>query len=228
MMLIIYTFFFFEYTDSKDGIYMNQEEPRIKNKPFFDSIDISDVDVVEAMKEIGGYLDITPGDLREVLRVAHLQAMKRIENLVRAWNIMTAPVYTVYEDAPLKEVADLMAEHRISGVPVLSRSGEVTGIISERDFLSHLGSPQSSSVMALIAGLMKGKDCPASSLHSQTATDIMSSPAITVRETATLFELMELFSSRNINRAPVIDAGNKLLGIVSRGDIVRSPLGRIR
>jgi CBS domain-containing protein len=207
---------------------MKSEEPRIENKAFAVPVDISDADVVEAMKEIGGYLDITPGDLREVLRVAHLQARRRIANSVRAGDIMTATVYTVHEDTSLKAVADLMAEHRISGVPVLDHEGKVSGIISERDFFSHMGAAGSNSVMGMIAGLMKGQECPASLLHAQTAADIMSTPAITVRDTMTLFELMELFSSRKINRAPVVDADNRLLGIVSRGDIVRSPLSRIR
>ncbi|MGC2064495.1 MAG: CBS domain-containing protein [Thermodesulfovibrionales bacterium] len=207
---------------------MNPEEPRRENRAFAVSVDISDDDVVEAMKEIGGYLDITPGDLKDVLRVAHLQARKRIANSVRAENIMTAKVLTVHEDTPLKDVADLMAEHRISGVPVLSHTGKITGMISERDFLSRMGSAGSISVMGMIAGLMKGQECPAALLHSLTAADIMSSPAITVTVSMTLFEIMELFSSRKINRAPVVDADNRLQGIVSRGDIVRSPLTRMR
>lgn len=186
--------------------------------------DIADDDVIEAMKEIGGYLDITPGDLREVLCIAHRQARKRIAQSVRAGDIMTAPVYSVREETSLKAVADLMAEHGISGVPVLDHEGRVSGVISERDFFSRMGAAGSSSVMGMIAGLVKGQECPCVELHSQTAADIMSAPAITVRDTTTLFELMELFSSRKINRAPVVDAENRLQGIVSRGDIVRSPL----
>jgi len=207
---------------------MDTKDPLEVNRAFSNSVEISDTDVIEAMKEIGGYLDITPGDLKEVLRIAHLQAMKRIANSVRVRDIMTATVYTVGRDTPLRAVADLMAEHRISGVPVLDSEGTVAGIISERDFLSHLGTGGSSSVMGMITWLMKGQACPAATLHSQTAADIMSSPAITVRDAVTLFEIMELFSTRNINRAPVVDADNRLLGIVSRGDIVRSPLAGMR
>lgn len=207
---------------------MHSDEPRIENSAFTVPVDISDADVVEAMKEIGGYLDITPGDLKEVLRIAHRQARRRIVNSVLTRDIMTAAVYTVREDTSLKAVADLMAEHRISGVPVLDHEGRVSGIISERDFFSHLGSAGSNSVMGMIAGLMKGQECPAALLHSRKAADIMSTPPITVRDTMTLFELMELFSSRKINRAPVVDAENRLQGIVSRGDIVRSPLTGMR
>lgn len=207
---------------------MDAKDPLSVNRAFSNSVEISDTDVIEAMKEIGGYLDITPGDLKEVLRIAHLQARSRIANSVRARDIMTAAVYTVREDTSLKAVADLMAEHRISGVPVLDHEGKVAGIISERDFFSHMGTAGSNSVMGMISGLMKGQECPAVQLHSQTAADIMSTPAITVRDTMTLFELMELFSSRKINRTPVVDAENRLQGIVSRGDIVRSPLTRMR
>lgn len=207
---------------------MNAKKQNDENKTPGRSAEISDADVVEAMKEIGGYLDITPGDLKEVLRIAHLQAVKRIAGSVRARDIMTTVVHTVREDTPLSAVAELMAAQKISGVPVLDREGKVAGIISERDFLSHLGTEQSSSVMEMVAGLMKGQQCPAAGLRSQTAADIMSSPGITVAETATIFELMELFAARKINRAPVVDAENRLKGIVSRNDIVKSPLSDLR
>ncbi|MBA4374152.1 MAG: CBS domain-containing protein [Thermodesulfovibrio sp.] len=207
---------------------MNPEKPHLENMPDSLPVDISEADVVEAMKEIGGYLDITPGDLREVLRIAHRQARKRIANSVLVKNIMTTTVHAVREDTPLSSVADLMAEHHISGVPVLDYLEKVSGIISERDFISQMGKAKSSSVMGMIAGLMKGKACPAEQLHTRTAADIMTSPVITVRDSMTLFELMELFTSRKINHAPVVDAENRLRGIVSRNDIVRSTLSGMR
>ena len=81
--------------------------------------DISDGDIYEAMKEIPGYLDITPADLKEIYRHAFRHARERINRPVKAAAIMTRIVHHVRVDTPLKEVAELMARRRISGVPVL-------------------------------------------------------------------------------------------------------------
>jgi CBS domain-containing protein len=56
----------------------------------------------------------------------------------------------------------------------------------------------------------------------QKAEDIMTSPAITVREDTPVFEIANMFIEKNINRTPVTDRSNKLIGIVTRADIVRS------
>ena len=59
-------------------------------------------------------------------------------------------------------------------------------------------------------------------MRKQKAGDIMTSPAITVGENTSISEIATIFSEKNINRAPVTDPNNRLLGIVTRTDIVRS------
>jgi CBS-domain-containing membrane protein len=190
------------------------------NKPFIAPADISVGDIFEAMKDIPGYLDITPGDLKEVFRFAYKHAMERISGAVKARDIMTADVHTVLQDTPLKEVAQLMADNRISGVPVLDTDKTVIGIISEKDFLSRMGAPDGIHVMSIIAECLKGKGCLAAPIRQTTAGDIMTSPAVTVTEETPLFRIMELFAEKGINRVPVVDSLNVLKGIISRADII--------
>jgi CBS-domain-containing membrane protein len=196
------------------------------NKPFMAPADISVGDIFEAMKDIPGYLDITPGDLKEVFRFAYKHALERISGAVKARDIMTADVHTVLQDTPLKEVARLMADRRISGVPVLAPAKTVIGIISEKDFLSRMGAPDGVHVMSIIAECLKGKGCLAAPIRQTTAGDIMTSPAVTVPEETPLFRIMELFAEKDINRVPVVDSLNVLRGIISRADIIRAPVPR--
>lgn len=193
-----------------------------KNLPL--SIELSDDDIYEAMKNIQGYLDITPADLKEIYKFAYRHALERITQSVKARDIMTKQVFSVKKDMPLKEVAELMAEKSVAGIPVIEEDGKVAGIISEKDFLSRMGSGDKTHFMAFVAECLQGKACAAFPVRLQKAEDIMTSPAISVREDTTVVEISNIFFEKNINRVPVTDREGKLLGIVSRADIVRASL----
>jgi CBS domain-containing membrane protein len=196
----------------------------INRKDLSFSIEISDDDIYEAMKDIQGYLDITPADLKELYKFAYRHALERITNSVRALNIMTKQVFSVKRAMPVREVAELMAEKLVSGIPVMEEDGTVAGIISEKDFLASMGSGDKTHFMSVVAECLKGKGCAAFPVRLQKAEDIMTSPAIIVREDATAVEISNIFTEKNINRVPVIDSEGKMIGIVSRADIVRASL----
>ena len=185
-------------------------------------VDISDDDIVEAMKDLRGYLDITTGDFKELYRLAYRHAYDRITRHMKARDVMTKEVFTVTGDMPLREVAALMAEKGVAGVPVLDARGAVAGVISEKDFLSRMGGEGARGFMGLVAECLKGKGCVAVAVRAQKAEDIMSSPAITVGEDVPVIEIAGLFTAKKINRVPVLDTEGKLKGIVSRADIVRA------
>jgi CBS-domain-containing membrane protein len=184
--------------------------------------EISDGDIYEAMREIPGYLDITPSDLKEIYRHAFNHARERLNRPVPAAEIMTRVVRHVSVTTPLKDVAGLMAEYGVSGVPVLDEAGTVAGVISEKDFLSRMGAADTAHVMAIIAACLAGKGCVAQPIRGRTAADIMAAPAITVREGTSTREIMEIFAARAINRVPVVDGAGRLAGIVTRTDILRA------
>jgi CBS domain-containing protein len=202
---------------------MKEEEEKQKGRLSLE-VTISDEDIYAAMKDIPGYLDVTPADLAEVFRFAYRHAYERIFGAVRAADIMTKSVFCVRKETPLIEVAEIMAEKEISGVPVLDEKGAVAGVISEKDFLARLGSRDRKHVMGIIAQCLKGRSYLAMPIRAKRAEDIMTSPAVTIREDAPIFEIMGLFTARNINRVPVVGKEGALLGIVSRADIIRAPL----
>jgi len=199
-------------------------DENINTKNLSLGIEISDDDIYEAMKNIPGYLDITPSDLKEIYKFAYRHAFERINQSVKAHDIMTRQVFSVKKDTPLKEVAELMAKEKISGIPVIDEDGKAAGIISEKDFLAHMGARNKTHFMAVVAECLQGKDCVALQISSQKAEEIMTSPAVTVKEDATVVEISNIFTEKKINRVPVIDREGKLIGIVSRADIVRASL----
>jgi CBS domain-containing membrane protein len=185
-------------------------------------VEISDEDVLAAMKKIPGYIDITTGDFKKIYTLAFDFAMNRLSQLVKAMDIMTRKVVFVNPKTPLKEAADKMTQHRISGVPVLDDDDKVVGMISEKDFLAQMGSEDRRSFMGVVAQCLQSKGCVALSLRGQKAKDIMTSPAITVQKGTPMVEIAMIFHEKNVNRVPVVDSNKRLLGIVSRGDLVRS------
>ena len=187
-------------------------------------VTISDKDVYDAMKDIPGYLDITPGDFKDLYRHAYQHALSRITRSVKAKDIMTEKVITADKEDSLKKVAELMARHGISGIPVIKKDRKVAGVISEKDFLSRMGAENRNTFMGIVAACLKGKGCVALPVRGQKAKDMMTTPAVTVGEDATVEEIARIFTDRNINRVPVVDSENRLIGIVSRADIVRASL----
>lgn len=108
--------------------------------------------------------------------------------------IMTREVLTVQEDAPLRDLARLLDRHRISGVPVCDRSGHMVGIISEYDLIARPG--------------------------ARTVGEAMTRDVISVMEDTDVDDVRFLLVDRKIKRVPVL-RGQKLVGIVSRADLVR-------
>ena len=199
-----------------------------ENKDLCIGIEISDGDIFEAMKDMRGYLDVTPGDLKEIYKFAYRHAHDRIMKSVKARDIMTREVITVGRLTPLDEVAGVMASGGISGVPVLEDDGTIAGVISGKDFLTSMGAKDKMNFMAVIAECLKGRKCVSMPVSRKKAEDIMTSPAITVEENTAVSEIAAIFSSKKINRVPVVDQSGTIIGIVSRADIVCSFPVRIK
>jgi CBS domain-containing membrane protein len=187
-------------------------------------IDLKEEDIFAAMKEIPGYLDITPRDFKEIYALAFQHALERLDREVTVAEIMSRQVVWVKPETPLAEVAEAMGQQGVSGVPVVDENRRVVGVVSEKDFLRGMGVRESQNFMTLVASCLRTKGCVALPIKKQTAGDLMSAPAVTVLPGTRVKDLAELFAARHINRAPVTDAEGRLVGIVSRGDLVKATL----
>ncbi len=183
---------------------------------------ITEDDIYQAMKKIPGYLDITPSDCMELYQVAFEHAMSKLQNAIKADQIMTRNVITASEDASLIEIAKKMAENKVSGLPVLKEDLTVSGIISEKDFLKRMNNNKEASLMRVVLQCMETAGCIAANFNDLVASEIMSSPPITTSPQTPVLEVANIMDQKNINRVPVIDDQLKLVGIIARSDIVQT------
>lgn len=183
---------------------------------------LTDEDVLEAMKGIPGYLDITPSDFLEIYKIALDTAVSRIRSAIRADHVMTPKVVFVYEDAPILEAVTKMGKHDISGLPVLNKENKITGVISEKDFLTRMNDKQTPSFMQVLLQCLETSGCLAVSFKDLKARDIMSSPPVIVSRTANLMEVASTLDRLSINRVPVCDETDALVGIIARSDLVQA------
>jgi CBS domain-containing protein len=134
----------------------------------------------------------------------------------RVRDVMITTVVTVDRITPYKEIARLLAEHRISGLPVLKMGRQVVGIVSEADLLA----AQANTARRLHSGARRAW-WPRRQQHpALTAGELMTSPAITIGPDATVPAAARLMSTHHLRRLPVVYADGKLAGIVSRRDLL--------
>jgi CBS domain-containing protein len=138
-------------------------------------------------------------------------------------DVMTASVVTVNEAMPLKEVAEILIERGISGVPVVDDAGGVVGVVSEADFLLKESGPDGRRQRRLgrLFGDSKATEARQQKLSATSAGEAMTRPPITVRPAQTIAEAARLMTERLVNRLVVMD-GDTLAGIVTRADLVRA------
>jgi CBS domain-containing protein len=130
---------------------------------------------------------------------------------------MTRDVVTVSPQTPLKDAAELLAQHRISGLPVVDEES-VVGVLSEADIVARsTGSRESRS---LIREFLSTRS-PEPDVEATRVGDAMSSPAITIAPERPVAEAARVMVERGVNRLPVVD-GSQLVGIVTRADLVRA------
>ncbi len=137
----------------------------------------------------------------------------------RVSDVMTTSVVTVDRITPYQEIDRLLTQHKISGMPVLKMGREVAGVVSEADLLAAEDETSRQARMASSAGRRRllRKQQPHVNL---TAGTLMTVPAITIGPDATIPAAARLMNTHHVRRLPVVDEDGKLVGIVSRRDLL--------
>jgi CBS domain-containing protein len=142
-----------------------------------------------------------------------------------ARDIMTSPVITARPETTIRDLAALMTTHHISGVPIVTAEHELVGIVTEGDLLYKEVLPRPHEPPAVVRRLPLRSVIEAQE-HARKAEgtrayEIMTSPVLTVTETATVHEIAHVMVTNGINRVVVLRAG-RVVGIVSRADILKA------
>ena len=132
---------------------------------------------------------------------------------------MTQEVVSATPAMSIKEVARLLAAAEVSALPVVDEAGRVVGVVSEADLLLKEERPEELREHHRLEGHEVREE--RAKLEAHIVADVMTSPAITVGPDAVVREAARLMRVRGVKRLPVVDARGALVGIISRGDVVR-------
>lgn len=139
-------------------------------------------------------LGVALDDTEIVSLLEHIETMEERPLPITARDVMTPDPITVAPDTSVHEAAQILSERRISGLPVCSPEGGLAGILSEYDLIARAGA---------------------------TVQEVMSRDLVTVLDTAPIEQVRAVLVSRMLKRVPVLDKGGRLVGLISRADLVR-------
>ncbi len=126
--------------------------------------------------------------------------------MLEAKDIMTTDLITVTEQTLVREAIDLLAENKITGLPVIDGDNRLVGIVSEKDIL--------------IMAYHKITDTCDEVMNSRRISNVMTSEVVSFRPDDNLADICQVIMSNPFRRVPVVDDDGRLVGLVSRKDII--------
>jgi len=134
-------------------------------------------------------------------------------------DVMTTQVTWVERDTPFAAIAAALRQYRVSAFPVLDEESRVIGVVSESDLLNKMALGGGEDHMpGMITGILRHKQLEKA--RGVTAADLMTAPPVTTSPDDTVEHAARLMYLRGVKRLPVVDAGGRLAGIVSRADVL--------
>ena len=183
-------------------------------------LDLSDEDILEAMRHIPGYIDITTEDFRAIYHLAHHHALDRLFRRVRAGSLMRTLVEPLlHPDTRLDQAAGVLAEQGRKSLPVVDVDGRVVGMLTETDFLRRL---QADTFLELLLRLVADQGSFTHRCHETPVSAAMTAPAVSVAADAGFREIVSAFHAHQGRSMPVVDAQGRLQGVLSRKDFVKA------
>jgi CBS-domain-containing membrane protein len=179
---------------------------------------LSDEDILDAMRHIPGYLDISTEDFRAIYRLAHRHAIESLFSGMTASRLMRKIEQPLTPDMPLDLAARTLANSGYKGLPVVDAGGIVIGMLTETDFLRCL---KVSSFLELSLKLSEDSFEFTHHCHGMPVSTTMTQPAVTVGPDAEFMEVMKSFGGHQGRSMPVAGADGRLLGLLLRKDFLR-------
>lgn len=145
---------------------------------------------------------------------------------MQARDIMSHPVVHVAPDATLGEAVRLMAEHNLGALVVTDAEQQPVGILTESDLLVRVAHPHFPPMLSILGAVipLPGTQSANETLRQITAVrvkELMSFPVHTAEPDVSVPDVADLMVEQKIRHVPVVDEQNKLVGMVTRGDLVR-------
>lgn len=192
-------------------------------RPDSTAAELTDDDVLEAMRAIPGYLDITASDFRAVYRLARRQALERLLAELTAERLMRREVRPLRPELRCADAIPFFLGQDLKSLPVVDESGHVIGMFTETDALRALGADTAFDLLAAAmsgtgAGEGNGRLAGASldRLAERRVGTLMTAPAVSVPWNAAGPALLAAFAHHPGRAMPVVGPDGRLVGLLAR------------
>ncbi len=173
-------------------------------------------DLHDALTDLDVFVDVSEDDLNKIFNLSLMHTHKKKMGEILCRDIMTENVISVDYDTDIEQVWKLLIENRVHAFPVTDKAGYVLGVISMDDFLNQISvnSNSNSNIIAQLSEFVLKTN--SSHTHKpEYAGHLMAKPAVTIDENAHILELFEIFYTHHIHHIPVVNAEDKICGIIT-------------
>ncbi len=168
-------------------------------------VGVTAADVQAALRE-GEFLSVMPSDVSDVVRRAEAQAFLRHHGDVRVADIMSRDVAAITADRSINDAWAQVVERQLKALPVVSPENRVIGIVTVSDLMRAVTLTEGPSSAAFIS--------------YRTVGDIMTAPARVASPETRVTALVPAMSDEGLHAVPVVDADERLVGIVTQSDLI--------
>lgn len=179
----------------------------------------SSEDLLAVLKDYNQVLDVSADDLEALFHQIEMRAFSRRFGDTRCSQIMSKDIVAVAYATGLAEAWRLMRIHAVQGLPVIDGKRHVIGIVTRPDFLHHADLLDYHSLESRLRALLR-RPARFSSGRHEIVGQIMSAPVKTARDTTPIVELVPLMSDVGHHHIPIVDADQRLVGMVTQSDLV--------
>jgi CBS domain-containing membrane protein len=207
------------YNSATRRAYPHRQLPASTPAVRDEALDAEDADLDAVLARYNQVLDISRDDLKALLHDTQLKAYQRKLAHLRCSDIMSGSPITVHPETPLPQAWALFRQHRIKALPVVDGTVGVQGIVTPADFMraADVTADDGFDVrLRKLRGWSDGATLPTPEVVGQ----IMTRQVSTARTDRRLAELIPLFASTGHHHIPIVDADDRLVGIVTQSDLV--------
>jgi len=176
-------------------------------------------DLHEALKNFDAYLDVSEEDLGQIYKIAGMHAYRRKMGEILCADIMTRDLVTAEYGTELEDAWAQLRYHKIKAIPVVDRARRVIGIITLVDFLKRADLKTYATFQEKLVKFIR-RSAGMTSDKPEVVGQIMAAPVHTARADAHIVELVPLLSEKGLHHIPIVDAENRLVGMVTQSDLI--------
>lgn len=180
-------------------------------------IELTDADILDAMRHIPGYLDITTEDFRTIYHLAHRHALGRLLGNFTAGTLMRTGIQPLLAGMSLAEAAKEMVRSGYKALPVVDEQGCVIGMLTERDFLRRFNA---ATLLELLLNARDGGFELTHRWHEMPVSAAMTSSVVAISRDAGFGEVVEAFCQHDGRSLPVVNSEGRLQGLLLRKDFI--------